>query len=168
MSVDVAYKTRWLPKTYCRISRFPAIFANASAELSVSTDPHFTFRNDEPICGKRSRLQVINLSLGGGGRSKVMEQAVDYARRHGTTVICAAGNNGRYVESPANAPGADAMPLIDEWIEGGLDEAVKRFESRLLERLYPTFPSTRQLAKRLGVSHTAIANKLREYGIGKK
>lgn len=43
---------------------------------------------------------------------------------------------------------ADAMPLIDEWFEGGLDEAVKRFESRLLERLYPAFPSTRQLAKR--------------------
>ncbi|KHN56784.1 transcriptional regulator TyrR [Aeromonas hydrophila] len=63
---------------------------------------------------------------------------------------------------------ADAMPLIDEWFEGGLDEAVKRFESRLLERLYPAFPSTRQLAKRLGVSHTAIANKLREYGINKK
>ena len=38
---------------------------------------------------------------------------------------------------------------------------------RLLERLCPAFPSTRQLAKRLGVSHTAIANKLREYGIGK-
>jgi hypothetical protein len=35
---------------------------------------------------------------------------------------------------------ADAMPLIDEWFEGGLDEAVKRFESRLLERLYPAFP----------------------------
>lgn len=45
---------------------------------------------------------------------------------------------------------------------------MKRFESRLLERLYPAFPSTRQLAKRLGVSHTAIANKLREYGINKK
>ena len=63
---------------------------------------------------------------------------------------------------------ADAMPLIDEWFEGGRDEAVKRSETRLLERLYPAFPSTRQLAKRLGVSHTAIANKLREYGIGKK
>jgi len=45
---------------------------------------------------------------------------------------------------------------------------VKRFESQLLARLYPAFPSTRQLAKRLGVSHTAIANKLREYGISKK
>ncbi|MDO2435767.1 transcriptional regulator TyrR [Aeromonas veronii] len=63
---------------------------------------------------------------------------------------------------------ADTMPLIDEWFEGNLDDAVKRFESQLLARLYPAFPSTRQLAKRLGVSHTAIANKLREYGISKK
>lgn len=58
--------------------------------------------------------QVINLSLGGGGKSRVMEQAVDYARRHGATVICAAGNNGRYVESPANAPGAVAVSAIDD------------------------------------------------------
>lgn len=58
--------------------------------------------------------QVINLSLGGGGRSKVMEQAVVYARNHGATVICAAGNNGRYVESPANAPGAVAVSAIDD------------------------------------------------------
>ncbi|MFT6928465.1 MAG: transcriptional regulator of aroF, aroG, tyrA and aromatic amino acid transport, partial [Psychromonas sp.] len=29
-------------------------------------------------------------------------------------------------------------------------------------------PSTRQLAKKLGLSHTAIANKLRDYGINKK
>ncbi len=58
--------------------------------------------------------QVINLSLGGGGRSRVMEQAVAYARRRGATVVCAAGNNGRFVESPANAPGAIAVSAIDE------------------------------------------------------
>ncbi len=58
--------------------------------------------------------QVINLSLGGGGRSRVMEQAVAYARRKGATVVCAAGNNGRFVESPANAPGAIAVSAIDE------------------------------------------------------
>ncbi|MEZ4405131.1 MAG: S8 family peptidase [Polyangiales bacterium] len=57
---------------------------------------------------------VINLSLGGGGRSKVMEQAVAYARSKGSTVVCAAGNNGRYVESPANAPGAVAVSAIDD------------------------------------------------------
>ena len=37
----------------------------------------------------------------------------------------------------------------------------------MLERLYPDFPSSRQLAKRLGISHTAVANKLREYQIPK-
>lgn len=49
-----------------------------------------------------------------------------------------------------------------------LDEAVSRFESHILRRLYPSFPSTRQLAKRLNLSHTAVANKLRDYGIGKQ
>ncbi|MDN4504153.1 transcriptional regulator TyrR [Alteromonadaceae bacterium BrNp21-10] len=52
--------------------------------------------------------------------------------------------------------------------EGSLDEAVKGFERDLLKRLYPSHPSTRQLAKKLGLSHTAIANKLRDYGINKK
>ncbi|MCM2680014.1 transcriptional regulator TyrR [Echinimonas agarilytica] len=56
----------------------------------------------------------------------------------------------------------------DEVFEGSLEESVKRFESNLLRRLYPAYPSTRQLARKLGVSHTAIANKLREYGINKK
>lgn len=52
--------------------------------------------------------------------------------------------------------------------DGGLEDAVKRFESTLLRRLYPSYPSTRQLARKLGLSHTAIANKLRDYGIGKQ
>ncbi|CAB0149892.1 Transcriptional regulatory protein TyrR [Pseudidiomarina piscicola] len=52
--------------------------------------------------------------------------------------------------------------------EGSLDEALKKFESTILRRLYPSYPSTRQLAKKLGLSHTAVANKLREYGIGKQ
>jgi transcriptional regulator of aroF, aroG, tyrA and aromatic amino acid transport len=44
---------------------------------------------------------------------------------------------------------------------------VKKFEKDLLKKLYPSYPSTRQLARKLGLSHTAIANKLREYGINK-
>ena len=47
---------------------------------------------------------VINLSLGGDGHSKIMDQAVEYAHRRGVTVVCAAGNSGRSVGSPANAP----------------------------------------------------------------
>lgn len=56
---------------------------------------------------------------------------------------------------------------IDENFEGTLEREVKKFEKDLLKRLYPSYPSTRQLARKLGLSHTAIANKLREYGISK-
>ncbi len=48
-----------------------------------------------------------------------------------------------------------------------LDEAVAAFERRLLERMYPEFPSSRRLAQRLGASHSAIAGRLRRYGIGR-
>lgn len=57
---------------------------------------------------------------------------------------------------------------LEQKFEGTLDAAVKNFEADLLRKLYPAYPSTRQLAKKLGLSHTAIANKLREYGIKKK
>jgi len=43
--------------------------------------------------------------------------------------------------------------------------AQAQFEKELLERLYQTHPSSRKLAKRLGVSHTTIADKLRLYNI---
>jgi transcriptional regulator of aroF, aroG, tyrA and aromatic amino acid transport len=59
------------------------------------------------------------------------------------------------------AVGEDAM-------EGSLDDITSRFERSVLTQLYRSFPSTRKLAKRLGVSHTAIANKLREYGLSQK
>ncbi len=57
---------------------------------------------------------------------------------------------------------------LEQEFEGTLDGAVKGFEADLLRKLYPAYPSTRQLAKKLGLSHTAIANKLREYDINKK
>ena len=57
---------------------------------------------------------------------------------------------------------------LEQEFEGTLDAAVKSFEANLLRKLYPAYPSTRQLAKKLGLSHTAIANKLREYDINKK
>lgn len=59
------------------------------------------------------------------------------------------------------AVGEDAM-------EGSLDDITSRFERSVLTQLYRSYPSTRKLAKRLGVSHTAIANKLREYGLSQK
>jgi transcriptional regulator of aroF, aroG, tyrA and aromatic amino acid transport len=46
-----------------------------------------------------------------------------------------------------------------------LEQAVDDFEQALLSKLYLSYPSTRQLAARLQTSHTAIANRLRKYGI---
>ncbi|WP_395342120.1 transcriptional regulator TyrR [Ningiella sp. W23] len=59
------------------------------------------------------------------------------------------------------------VTYIDENFDGTLEQEVKKFERDMLKRLYPSYPSTRQLARKLGLSHTAIANKLREYGINK-
>ncbi|MGF1748944.1 MULTISPECIES: transcriptional regulator TyrR [Vibrio] len=52
-------------------------------------------------------------------------------------------------------------------LDGSLDDMMKDYESRILEKLYQSFPSSRKLAKRLNVSHTSIANKLRDYNIRK-
>lgn len=51
--------------------------------------------------------------------------------------------------------------------EGSLEQATRSFEARLLAQLYPDHPSSRLLGKRLGLSHTAVAKKLRAYGIGR-
>jgi serine protease len=54
--------------------------------------------------------QVINMSLGGRFRSKVLEKAVKYAHDKGVVVVCAAGNDGsRRVSYPAAYPGAVAV-----------------------------------------------------------
>ncbi|MFT3837691.1 MAG: S8 family serine peptidase [Myxococcaceae bacterium] len=56
---------------------------------------------------------VINMSLGGGGRSAIMENAVNYARKKGVVVVCAAGNGGRgVVEYPAAYPGSVAVVAV--------------------------------------------------------
>ena len=57
---------------------------------------------------------------------------------------------------------AASLTLLD----GSLDKTVKHFEAALLRSLYPYHPSTRRLAKAVGISHSAIANKLKEYDIG--
>lgn len=67
-------------------------------------------------------------------------------------------------------PDYDAVTFSpgEEALAGTLDDIIHRFEHSVLSTLYQRFPSTRKLAKRLGVSHTAIANKLREYGLNQK
>lgn len=60
----------------------------------------------------------------------------------------------------SNGDGAALVGGPETWAE-----ALASFESELLRRLYPAYPSARKLANRLGVSHTTINHKLRAYGI---
>ncbi|MBE9201857.1 MULTISPECIES: S8 family peptidase [unclassified Nodularia (in: cyanobacteria)] len=48
---------------------------------------------------------VINMSLGGGGESQLMKQAIDYAHKKGVTIVAAAGNeNANGASYPARYP----------------------------------------------------------------
>ena len=78
-------------------------------------------------------------------------------------------NNQLRIEDLGLAPETPHFQNIDQFITEGdtLDEMVGRFEAAVLNKFYAKYPSSRKLATRLGVSHTAIANKLRQYGIGK-
>ncbi len=57
--------------------------------------------------------QVINLSLGGSGKSKILEQAVNHALSKGVVVVAAAGNSGRAVGYPAAYEGVIAVSATD-------------------------------------------------------
>ena len=54
----------------------------------------------------------------------------------------------------------DSQSDVEDWAS-----AQASFEKQLLKQLYPLYPTTRKLAKRLNVSHNKIAMKLRAYNI---
>ena len=70
-------------------------------------------------------------------------------------VVLASPSKPNYAESIADSE-------IKDW-----QSAQQTFEKQLLESLYPFYPTTRQLARRLNVSHNKIAMKLREYQISR-
>jgi serine protease len=56
---------------------------------------------------------VINMSLGGGGESKLMQEAIDYAYRKGVVIVAAAGNSNRNAAFyPARYPKVIAVSAI--------------------------------------------------------
>ncbi|MBT3224278.1 MAG: S8 family serine peptidase, partial [Proteobacteria bacterium] len=59
--------------------------------------------------------QVINLSLGGGGHSQLVADAVEYAYNNGVTVVAASGNDGynNYVCYPAHYESVIAVGATD-------------------------------------------------------
>lgn len=69
------------------------------------------------------------------------------------------------VEDLPLAPGEERLPWT-QWSRGmSYREMMEKMERALLQELVRDHPSTRTLAKQLGLSHTAIANKLRKYGL---
>lgn len=58
--------------------------------------------------------QLINISLGGNGRSSLVENALDYAKQAGVIVVAAAGNSGTEgVMYPAASPSVIAVGAVD-------------------------------------------------------
>jgi serine protease len=57
--------------------------------------------------------QVINMSLGGPIKSKILEDAVNHALSKGVIIVAAAGNSGRSVGWPAAYPGVVAVSATD-------------------------------------------------------
>jgi serine protease len=58
--------------------------------------------------------QVINMSLGGPIKSKILEEAVDHALSKGVIIVAAAGNSGKSVGWPAAYPGVVAVSATDD------------------------------------------------------
>lgn len=57
---------------------------------------------------------VINMSLGGGGESEMMKEAIAYAHQKGVVVVAAAGNaNSNAAEYPARYPHVIGVSAID-------------------------------------------------------
>ncbi|MBW4622867.1 MAG: S8 family peptidase [Cyanosarcina radialis HA8281-LM2] len=61
-----------------------------------------------------NKADVINMSLGGGGESQLMQEAINYANQKGVVVIAAAGNSNENSASyPARYPNVIGVSAID-------------------------------------------------------
>ncbi|PKR49660.1 sigma-54-dependent transcriptional regulator [Thalassospira marina] len=77
----------------------------------------------------------------------------------------APSTNYEAIDPSASAPAG--IDIVDQALLcENHGNAMDMLEKSLFERLYPDYPSSRKLAARLGLSHTAVANKLRKFGIG--
>lgn len=57
---------------------------------------------------------IINMSLGGGGESELMREAIEYAHQKGVVIVAAAGNAARSaVEFPARYPHVIGVSALD-------------------------------------------------------
>jgi subtilisin family serine protease len=62
-------------------------------------------------------IDVVNISLGGGEPSQIIEERLVRAKQMGVACIVAAGNSGGSVQFPASTPHALAVAAIGKWGE---------------------------------------------------
>ncbi len=80
-----------------------------------------------------------------------------------------AGENSIRVEH-LQLPKTSAAPfeaIPTDLSQPTLEQMMNEVEANILRYFYAKYPTTRKLASRLGLSHTAVANKLKQYGIVK-
>ena len=122
------------------------------------------------LSGTTGVVDIAGAGAGAGLRGGITRLSSRSARGSSSLCpSCAAEPDAMVAPISVTAPRVTVSikPLGDFSIDGDLDAILGRFEKAVLERLYAEHPSSRQLGKRLGVSHTTIANKLRQHGVGK-
>lgn len=81
---------------------------------------------------------------------------------------CSLAKNNELSIADLNLLAQEILPVsVEQFANETLEQIINKFEAMVLQKFYEQYPSTRKLAARLGVSHTAIANKLKQYGIAK-
>ncbi|WP_323844513.1 TyrR/PhhR family helix-turn-helix DNA-binding protein [Microbulbifer magnicolonia] len=155
--------------------RLAPALAQLFSSLAISLPP---LRNMRPALPRFAAA----LMRQEGGSGQLQEDVLDVIRRHDWPD----NFNGLrdYLGAAADrcrARGATEIALDDlpeltaraqlpwsDWARGlSYREMLEQLERALFSDLAAEQPSTRELAKRLGISHTAVANKLRKYGLSK-
>lgn len=103
-----------------------------------------------------NKMQVINMSLGGGGDLEAMKQVIEEADKAGITVVCAAGNDSGPVNYPAKYPQSIAVSASDS------SDKIAYFSSRgpEIEVIAPGVGiySTRKSGGHVSLSGTSMAS----------
>lgn len=124
------------------------------------------------LAKNKSKLANETLSFTENCKSEILSYPWpgNLAQLNSAIATAAASSEREYIEwEDFGLPIFDAETgFLNADMSKGLEHLVKVYEANLLRKLYPAHPSSRQLAKVVGMSHTSVANKLREYNINKK
>ncbi|RDL43139.1 transcriptional regulator [Marinomonas piezotolerans] len=160
-SAELAQTSSFLPELHHALSVFqldiPPLRARKE-DLSAVVERmliRISERHEKHVCAiSREALALIKIHHW-PGNFKELESCILQA------VNVANENRIEAEDLPIEVNNTVSVELIDQ----SLDKTLKSYEAELLRKLYPQYPSTRKLAQFLKVSHSSIANKLKEYNI---